>query len=77
MTWSDHGIDDDDTRHVPVGEPSSDDTADPVVARIRHSVRAIEDIADRPLAEHADVYAAVHTQLQGELAEIDGGTSTG
>lgn len=77
MTWSDGPNDDADERHVPMGEPSLDDAADPVIARIRQSVRAIEDISDRPLAEHADVYAAVHTQLQGELAEIDGGTSSG
>jgi hypothetical protein len=77
VTWSDHPIADAGAQPVPAGEPSLDDSADPVVARIRHTVRAIEDIADRPLAEHADAYAAVHNQLQGELAEIDGGTSSG
>jgi hypothetical protein len=49
--------------------------ADPVMNRIRASVHALDGIADRPLAEHADLYERVHAQLQGELAEIDGGAT--
>jgi hypothetical protein len=33
-------------------------------------------IADQPLGEHADAYENVHSRLQGELAEIDGGTAS-
>lgn len=61
---------------MPVGEPTVDDIADPVISRIRSSVRALDEVSDIPLAEHPDVYAALHTQLQSELAEIDGGMSS-
>jgi hypothetical protein len=33
---------------------------------------ALAELADRPLSEHADVFASVHAQLQDALAEIDG-----
>lgn len=86
MTWSDDGPtwgDSDapgEESTTPTGstfgaEPSDEDTSDPVIARIRQSVHALDGLSDRPLAEHADVYAAVHTQLQNELAEIDGGSA--
>lgn len=32
---------------------------------------ALDGLADRPLAEHAAVYDALHAQLQGALNEID------
>lgn len=33
---------------------------------------ALAAIPQRPLAEHADVFAEVHARLQAALAEIDG-----
>lgn len=33
---------------------------------------ALAEIPQRPLAEHADVFAEVHARLQAALAEIDG-----
>lgn len=77
MTWSDDSVVREATAALPAAEPGAPagdaaDAADPVIARIRRNLEAVNEIAARPLAEHADVYAALHTQLQGELAEIDG-----
>jgi len=45
----------------------SDTGVDPDVAA------ALDALAARPLAEHAEVYTQLHERLQRTLAEIDGG----
>jgi hypothetical protein len=55
-------------------EPPS---GDPALERVAASVAALDALADLPLSEQADLYQRVHTQLQGELAEIDGGAVHG
>jgi hypothetical protein len=41
---------------------------------IDHEVAAtLETLAQRPLAEHGEVYEQLHARLQRTLAEIDGG----
>lgn len=45
---------------------------EPALARIDEAVRALDDIAQRPLDEHPELYQQVHGRLQAELAEIDG-----
>jgi hypothetical protein len=63
--------------------PSADTAAEaaPVTAgdldpgptqRISAHLGALSSLDSRPLAEHADVYQRVHTELQSALAEIDG-----
>jgi hypothetical protein len=32
----------------------------------------LDTLAERPLAEHADVFGRVHAQLQAALADVDG-----
>ena len=41
-------------------------------ARIAEQVAALDTVGDLPLAEHAEMYQRLHTELQGALAEIDG-----
>jgi hypothetical protein len=35
-------------------------------------LRVLDDLAERPLPEHAEVYQGLHADLQAALAEIDG-----
>lgn len=42
-------------------------------ARLAERVAALDTVGDLPLAEHAEAYQRLHTELQAELAEIDGG----
>ncbi|HLY33893.1 MAG TPA: hypothetical protein VKQ07_05120 [Jatrophihabitantaceae bacterium] len=51
-----------DEEDAPAGAPVDPDVAD-----------ALASLADRPLAEHAEVYEELHVRLQRTLAEIDGG----
>lgn len=46
--------------------------AAPITTRVADAVRSLDDVAERPLAEHADLYQRVHAELQSALAEIDG-----
>ncbi|MEO8889434.1 MAG: hypothetical protein ABI301_06340 [Jatrophihabitantaceae bacterium] len=41
-------------------------------ARILAHLDALEGLDSLALAEHADVYQGVHTELQSALAEVDG-----
>jgi hypothetical protein len=41
-------------------------------ATIAEQVGVLDNVSDLPLAEHAEVYQRLHTQLQAALAEIDG-----
>ncbi len=50
-----------------------DRSLEPAPTRIASSLAALDRIAERPLAEHADVFSRVHAELQDALAEIDGG----
>lgn len=43
-----------------------------VVARVTGQLSALDSLADRPLAEHADVYQQLHAGLQAALGEVDG-----
>jgi len=47
----------------------------PVQQRIDEQLATLDDIQQRPLAEHAERYGAVHAQLQAALTEIDGGSA--
>jgi hypothetical protein len=42
-----------------------------VVARVADQLTALDSLADRPLAEHADVYQQLHAGLQAALGEVD------
>jgi hypothetical protein len=44
----------------------------PAAARIAERVAALDAVGDLPLAEHAEAYQRLHTELQAALAEIDG-----
>jgi hypothetical protein len=45
----------------------------PVDERVRSQLAAqLEDIEHRPLAEHAERYDQVHSELQTALSDIDG-----
>jgi hypothetical protein len=61
----------------PPQAPAEQPSGDPALDRVAASVAALDALADLPLSEQADVYQRVHTQLQGELAEIDGGAVQG
>lgn len=50
--------------------PTPVTTGSPVVPP-RFTAR-LADLDELPVAEHADVYQSVHTELQAALAEIDG-----
>jgi hypothetical protein len=52
-------------------------SGDPALDRVAASVAALDALGDLSLSEQADVYQRVHTGLQGELAEIDGGAVQG
>jgi len=41
-------------------------------ARIAEHLASLDALGSLPLAEHAEVYQRLHTQLQAALAEIDG-----
>ena len=47
-------------------------SGDPVLAAVSAAVQRIEDLAARPLAEHAAGYQEISAQLQDALAQIDG-----
>ncbi|MDP9092540.1 MAG: hypothetical protein M3N95_06235 [Actinomycetota bacterium] len=56
---------------------SESHTREPALDRVAASVAALDALADRPLSEQADLYQRVHTELQAELAEIDGTAAQG
>lgn len=41
-------------------------------ARIAEQVASLDTVDELPLAEHVEVYRALHLELQAALAEIDG-----
>lgn len=47
-------------------------TAAPGPDRFAEQRAELAAVGQRPLPEHADVFAAVHSRLQAALAEIDG-----
>jgi hypothetical protein len=49
--------------------------AQSVAARIKQQLQTLDNVQELELAEHADRYAAVHSQLQSALTEIDGGST--
>ncbi len=52
-----------------VGEhPAEDDGAHPLV---EETMGRLDELRDRPVAEHADVYADLHERLQSALVEAD------
>jgi hypothetical protein len=53
-------------RPVQSDEPAE---ADP---RVGAAVRHLDELADRPLAEHVEVFESVHRSLQESLAEAAG-----
>jgi hypothetical protein len=57
----------------PVSEPPArDEPPGPAAAdRFAEQRAELAAVPQRPLAEHADVFAAVHSRLQEALAEID------
>jgi hypothetical protein len=38
---------------------------------VSRAIAQLDGLAERPLAEHPDVYQRVHEALQGALADID------
>ncbi|MFI5038800.1 MAG: hypothetical protein ACHQCG_02560 [Solirubrobacterales bacterium] len=46
------------------GAPRSD-------SPVTRAIASLDGLAERPLAEHPDVYQQVHEALQGALADID------
>lgn len=64
-----------DEQPVP-GTPATVEPAatsgDPVLTAVSAAVQRIEDLAARPLAEHAEGYQEISAQLQDALAQIDG-----
>jgi len=71
---------------LPAAEPAAESAADAGAesaadaglepagaATDREVAEALASLADRPLAEHAEVYEELHVRLQRTLAEIDGG----
>jgi hypothetical protein len=48
------------------------DDAPPAQAGWPDRLAVLDQLADRPLQEHAEVYQRVHADLQAALAEIDG-----
>lgn len=45
--------------------------ADAASAALPNRLAALDELDSRSLAEHADVYQALHADLQAALAEID------
>jgi hypothetical protein len=43
----------------------------PAPAQVVPDLSVLDQLAERPLDEHAAVYERLHTQLQGALNEID------
>lgn len=41
-------------------------------ARVAHAVALLDDLADRPLDEHPDIFADVFSRLQGALTDPAG-----
>lgn len=66
MTTGEHGL------QAPAGsavsEPAAADTAE---FRLRAALAELDQLAVRPLAEHAPVYETLHDDLQAVLGEID------
>jgi hypothetical protein len=48
--------------------PAATSAADDLAVRLR----VLDDLAERPLPEHAEVYQGLHADLQAALAQIDG-----
>jgi hypothetical protein len=45
--------------------------ADAASATVSNRLADLDDLGRRPLAEHAEIYQALHADLQAALAEID------
>jgi len=58
-------------RTAPAPQPSGDPGGSETVGQFP-ALQALAGLEQRPLAEHADVYQQLHSELQGALAEIDG-----
>jgi hypothetical protein len=64
VSWSDE---------IPVPEaPQSATGPEATAAASVADLGALDSLDSRPLAEHADVYQQIHSELQSALAEIDG-----
>jgi hypothetical protein len=48
------------------------DDAPPAQTGWTSRLAVLDELADRPLQEHAEVYQSLHADLQAALAEIDG-----
>lgn len=54
----------------PGAEPDVPQDADPL-AGVAEAVRALDDLDQRPVAEHVERFDAVHTELTVALSSID------
>lgn len=66
----------DEARHVEARtrEVVEDDPNRPTTEGVREHLASLAGIAERPVAEHADLYAQVHASLQSALTSIDDAT---
>ena len=51
--------------------PSLTPAPPPAGSSVTRAIAQLDGLAERPLAEHPDVYQQVHEALQGALADID------
>jgi hypothetical protein len=53
-------------------DPAPEQQSEPVTTRIAEQLAELDQLAGLPLAEHAELYQHLHTELQDALADIDG-----
>jgi hypothetical protein len=52
--------------------PTPEQDSEPVTAHIAAQLAALDQLAELPLAEHAQLYQHLHAELQDALTDIDG-----
>jgi hypothetical protein len=58
---------------APVTEPDYDTEPEPEAGHplVEETMARLDDLRDRPVSEHAEVYADIHERLQSALVEAD------
>ena len=52
-------------------QPAEASASNDVTIQLAERLAVLDTLAERPLAEHPDVYQQLHADLQATLAEID------